>query len=122
MIKTILIVEDDFALSDAFSMTLKASGYDTYIAENGQKALEYLETATPDMVLLDVLMPVMDGREFLKRFRNTQDVPVVVLSNLDGKDDIDELLKLGADNYLLKSSIEPSTLATLVTSTLTKRR
>ena len=118
MTHKILIVEDDFSLSDAFNMTLNLAGYDTHIAENGKKALEYLKTEQPDMILLDVLMPVMDGRQFLRKFDNVNDIPVIVLSNLDGKDDIDELLGLGARNYLLKSAIDPSTLVTVVRSTL----
>jgi DNA-binding response OmpR family regulator len=121
MTKKVLIIEDDFMLSDAFAMTLKFAKYDVHISENGKKALEYLKTETPDIILLDVLMPVMDGREFLKKIKNKNDVPVVVLSNLDGKDDIDELLGLGAQNYLLKSAINPSTLVTLVKSTLDAR-
>lgn len=118
MTKKVLIVEDDFALSDAFAMTLKLSGYDVHIAENGQKALDYLASETPDMILLDVLMPVMDGREFLRHYKNTGGIPIVVLSNLDGKEDIDELLSLGAQNYLLKSSITPQTLVPLVEHTI----
>ena len=118
MTKKVLIIEDDFTLSDAFGMTLKLAKYDVHISENGKKALEYLEEETPDIILLDVLMPVMDGREFLRKFKNTHDIPVVVLSNLDGKDDIDELLGLGAQNYLLKSAISPNTLVPLVKSTL----
>lgn len=118
MTKKVLIIEDDFTLSDAFGMTLKLAKYDVHISENGKKALEYLEEETPDIILLDVLMPVMDGREFLRKFKNTHGVPVVVLSNLDGKDDIDKLLSLGAQNYLLKSAISPNTLVPLVKSTL----
>lgn len=118
MSKTVLIVEDDFALSDAFSMTLRAAGYDVFIAENGKKALDYTANNNPDIILLDVLMPVMDGRQFLRKYENTQNIPVIVLSNLDGKDDIDLLLKLGASNYLLKSAIDPTTLVTVVKSTL----
>lgn len=118
MTKKVLIVEDDAALSDAFSMTLTFADYKVHIAENGQKALDYLEKETPDIILLDVLMPVMDGREFLKAYDNKHQIPVVVLSNLDSKKDIDYLLKLGAKNYLLKSSINPDTLVTLVKSTL----
>ena len=121
MTKKVLIIEDDFMLSDAFATTLKYAKYDVHISENGKKALEYLKTETPDIILLDVLMPVMDGREFLKKFKNKTDVPVVVLSNLDGKDDIDELLGIGAQNYLLKSAINPNTLVTLVKSTLDAR-
>jgi DNA-binding response OmpR family regulator len=122
MTKKVLIVEDDFDLSDAFRTTLTLAKYDVHVAENGKKALEYLETDQPDIILLDVLMPVMDGREFLRKFDNKSDTPVVVLSNLDGKDDIDELLGLGAQNYLLKSSINPDTLVTLVSSTLDAHR
>lgn len=118
MTKKLLIVEDDFALSDAFGMTLKLAGYDVHISENGKKALEYVADHEPDMILLDVLMPVMDGRQFLRKFENTRHIPVVVLSNLDSKQDIDQLLKLGAQNYLLKSAIDPSTLVTVVKSTL----
>lgn len=118
MTKKVLIIEDDFTLSDAFGMTLKLAKYDVHISENGKKALEYLEEETPDIILLDVLMPVMDGREFLRKFKNTHGIPVVVLSNLDGKDDIDKLLSLGAQNYLLKSAISPNTLVPLVKSTL----
>ena len=66
-------------------------------------------------------MPVMDGRQFLKNYDNKRDIPIVVLSNLDAKDDIEQLLKLGANNYLLKSSIEPTTLVTLVNSTLSSK-
>ena len=121
MTKKVLIIEDDFMLSDAFAMTLKFAKYDVHISENGKKALEYLKTETRDIILLDVLMPVMDGREFLKKIKNKNDVPVVVLSNLDGKDDIDELLGLGAQNYLLKSANNPNTLVTLVKSTLDAR-
>ena len=118
MTKKVLIIEDDFTLSDAFGMTLKLAKYDVHISENGKKALEYLEEETPDIILLDVLMPVMAGREFLRTCKNTHGVPVVVLSNLDGKDDIDKLLSLGAQNYLLKSAISPNTLVPLVKSTL----
>jgi len=117
--KHILIVEDDFALSDAFAIALRQEGYEVFIAQNGKKALEHLADNTPDLILLDVLMPVMDGKEFLRKYDNTARVPVVVLSNLDDKATIDELLSLGAQNYLLKSSVTPSTLASVVRGTMT---
>ena len=110
----VLIVEDDFALSDAFGMILNVSGYDVHVAHNGKEALDYLESHLPDAVILDILMPVMDGRDFLRHYKNEHKVPIVALSNLDAKADIEEVLSLGASRYLLKSSVTPDKLTTLV--------
>lgn len=110
----VLIVEDDFALSDAFGMILSASGYDIHRAHDGKEALEYLENHMPDAILLDILMPVMDGREFLKHYKNDYHVPIVALSNLDAKGDIEEVLSLGANKYILKSSVTPDALTKIV--------
>ena len=118
--KKVLIVEDDFALSDAFCMILTHSGYDVSTAHHGKEALEFLEDHVPDLILLDVLMPVMDGREFLRQFPNTAAIPIVALSNLDSKADIEEVISLGAQKYMLKSSVTPATLASLVEDTLHK--
>lgn len=118
----ILVVEDDFALSDAFSMILSHSGYDVSSVHHGKEALEYLEKNQPDMILLDILMPVMGGREFLRNFTNTGKIPIVALSNLDSKADIEEVISLGAQKYMLKSSVTPASLATLVEETLRDAR
>lgn len=112
--KTVLVVEDDFALSDAFSMILKHSGYEAAVAGHGRAALDYLETHTPDLILLDILMPVMDGRDFLMNFNNEHHIPIIALSNLDAKTDVEQIVKLGATAYRLKSSITPDTLTKLV--------
>lgn len=112
--RNVLIVEDDFALGDAFGMILSHSGYEVHHAHNGREALDYLESYIPDAVLLDILMPVMDGREFLKNFKNDTHVPIVALSNLDAKDDIEEVLSLGASRYILKSSVTPETLTKII--------
>lgn len=110
----VLIVEDDFALSDAFGMILSASGYDVHRAHDGKEALDYLEHHLPDAVLLDILMPVMDGREFLRNYKNDHHLPIVALSNLDAKDDVEEVLSLGASRYILKSSVTPETLTNVI--------
>lgn len=116
MSKRVLLVEDDFALNDAFTMILEHAGYTVASAMNGKQALELLEkdTHTPDIILLDILMPVMDGKDFLRAFNNTRQIPVIVLSNLDSKDDVEEMSKLGASEYILKSSITPDVLVSLV--------
>ncbi len=110
----VLLVEDDFALSDAFSMILTFAGHEVHTAPNGKEALTYLKNATPDIILLDLLMPVMDGREFLDEFDNSHNVPIVVLSNLDSRTQIEDLTQKGAVGYVLKSSITPDTLTALV--------
>lgn len=110
----VLLVEDDFALSDAFSMILTFAGHEVHTAPNGKEALTYLKNATPDIILLDLLMPVMDGREFLDEFDNSHNVPIVVLSNLDSRTQIEDLTQKGAVGYVLKSSITPDTLTSLV--------
>ena len=115
---SVLIVEDDFALSDAFGMILTASGYEIHRSHDGKEALEYLENHMPDAILLDILMPVMDGREFLRNFDNEHKVPIVALSNLDAKGDIEEVLSLGATKYVLKSSVTPEALAAIVKEVL----
>ncbi len=114
----ILIVEDDSALSDSTKMALEFSGFDAAVAENGEVALELLETTVPNLILLDILMPVMDGREFLKRFKNDSNVPIIALSNLDSKHDIEEIISLGASTCLLKSSLTPMSLIDLVRQTI----
>ncbi|MFZ2494673.1 MAG: response regulator [Candidatus Saccharimonadales bacterium] len=118
MNKKILVVEDDHALSDAFSIVLKKEGYDVDTVFDGKDALERVRTDEYDLILLDLLMPVLDGKGFLKKFDNTSKTPVIVFSNLDAKDDIDEALKLGATRYMLKAWASPSKLADLVKETL----
>lgn len=116
--KTVLIIEDDAALSDAFNMILKHAGYKVKVAYNGRLALDWLENHTPDLILLDILMPVMDGREFLMNYRNDQSVPITALSNLDARTDVEQIVKLGATSYTLKSSVTPDKLLDIVEQAL----
>lgn len=115
---TVLVIEDDHALSDAFSLTLKHKGFHPVTAHNGCEALDYLEHNTADVILLDILMPVMDGREFLMNFHNPTKIPVIALSNLDARSDIEQIVKLGATTYMLKSSVTPDSLVELVNAHL----
>lgn len=112
--KNILLVEDDASLSDAFSIILQQEGYEVTLAYDGKEALEKLKHYKPDLILLDLLMPVMDGKEFLKRFENPQGVPILVFSNLDAKDDVKEILELGADRYMLKAWATPKELVKII--------
>ncbi len=112
--KSVLLIEDDATLSDAFSMMLDMCGYNVRCAFNGKEALDLLQTFTPDIILLDLLMPIMDGREFLQAFPNHQHLPILVFSNLDSKSVVEEVLALGASRYMLKSSVTPTLLNSII--------
>lgn len=120
-VQHILVVEDDPALSDAFSIVLRKQGYEVVVAFNGKEALQKVDGSMPDLILLDLLMPIMGGKEFLEKFSNTNDIPVIVLSNLDTRSDIQEVLDLGASRYMLKAWASPNELVKLVKETLEDR-
>jgi CheY-like chemotaxis protein len=111
--KSVLIVEDDADLRDAYSMILKSEGIDTMVAENGAAALALLEKeGDPGVIFLDLRMPVMDGIEFLKRYDapSHPEVEIVVFSNYDAKNEIDTAYELGAHRYVLKARAAPKEL------------
>lgn len=114
--KKILLIEDDLTLNDAFSILLKKENYDVVSAYNGQEGLNKLEDFKPDLILLDLLMPVLDGKGFLKAFNNKQKIPIIVFSNLDAKDEIKEVMQLGATKYILKAWASPRELTRVIDS------
>lgn len=104
--QTVLIVEDEGILRKALRNKLLGSNYSVLEAQNGLEALEMLKTETPDIILLDIVMPKMDGITFLKE-RGKQnialDIPVIVLSNLTDGDKIQHSLESGVHDYLVKA-------------------
>jgi CheY-like chemotaxis protein len=115
MIKTILIVEDEIVLQDVYKLVLCAHGYRVYTANNGAEGLRQLKLTNPDMVLLDLFMPVMDGREFLRNI-DINDYPktkIVMYTNHSDSKTQAEMLQLGAVKYILKSSMAPKDLLAL---------
>lgn len=103
--KNILIVEDERPLSHALEMKLKAQGFATKVVMNGNDALTELATGTYDMVLLDLIMPTMDGFGVLEAMKNKKiTVPVIVLSNLGQDEDRIKTKALGAVDYFVKSN------------------
>lgn len=116
--RRVLLVEDDAVLNDAFSLVLAKEGFDVEIAFNGEDALEKLQTSTPDIILLDLLMPVMDGKTFLKNFKNPSKIPIIIFSNLDAKTEVQEALDLGASRFMLKAWATPKDLVQVINSTI----
>lgn len=98
----ILLVDDDIELTELLAELLSLEGFDIHVVHNGQEALNELELQSYDLILLDVMMPVLNGIETLKQLRQKYVVPVLMLSARD--DEIDRVLglELGADDYLPK--------------------
>ncbi len=117
----ILIVEDEAVLSEAYSMLLTQAGYEVSVAPDGKEALIKAERHDPQLILLDLRMPVMTGIDFLRAYdlkAKHKDVKVIVFSNYDMQAEIDEAYKLGADRYILKAWASPREILDLVESTL----
>ncbi len=121
---SILIVEDDQALNDAYQAILSSVGYDILTAFNGQEALDLLaDTAKPDVILLDLRMPVLDGVGFLREYKPKEhpETTIVVFSNYDSHKDIDEAYELGVDRYVLKARAAPKDLLHLIEGILAEK-
>jgi CheY-like chemotaxis protein len=117
----ILIVEDEQSLNEAYQMILQKAGYTVKVAFNGQEALDTVSGGDPDLILLDLRMPQMDGIEFLREFKLREKHPkvkVIVFSNYDMQKEIDEAYNLGADRYFMKALASPKELLQVVDNTL----
>jgi DNA-binding response OmpR family regulator len=113
----ILAVDDDRNNLKMLAFLLKEEGYEVLTADNGKLALELVETKHPDLVILDVMMPQLDGLEVCRRIRQTMDVPIIILSAKGETSDKVLGLELGADDYLPKP-FEPSELLARVKAVL----
>lgn len=114
----ILLVEDDTLIREAFSIVLKLPGeHEVSVAENGLAAIKLCAQQTYDVILLDIMMPVMDGIEFLKQFRKQfPDVAtkIIIMSNLSSGSELSEAQDYGIEQCVLKSSLTPATLTAVV--------
>jgi len=97
-----LIVDDDLALSDVVSFTLRREHFEVCIAHDGLGALEVWQRENPDLIILDWNLPKLNGLEVCRRIRTESDVPILILSVRDEEDDIVTGLKEGADDYIVK--------------------
>jgi DNA-binding response OmpR family regulator len=119
--KKILIVEDDKFLSSALRVKLTKSGFEVKNASDGEEALRIVAEFSPDLILLDLVMPVKDGfavLEELKAHETWKQIPVIIASNLGQKEDIERGMKLGATDYVVKSDLSLDTLIEKINSRL----
>lgn len=117
----LLIVEDETALREVYVALFRMHDFEVYEAANGKVALEQMQKVKPDAVILDALMPVMGGIEFLEHIKLKEDYPdtrVLLLSNLSIPKTVSMGKKLGVKKYLLKASVSPSELLTAVNNLL----
>jgi two-component system KDP operon response regulator KdpE len=98
----VLIVEDEQSISSFISMILTANGYDTIIVNTGEEALTMISSHCPDLIVLDLGLPDMDGLEVLRSVRKWSSLPIVVVSARNHERDKVEALDYGADDYLVK--------------------
>lgn len=117
----IAIIEDDSAISQMYRIKFEAEGYTVETAENGQLGLELIESIKPDIVLLDLMMPVMTGDQMLAKLRESdfgKDIKVIVLTNM-GEQEVPENVKnLGVSDFILKANMTPRQVAEVVKKTL----
>lgn len=121
---TILFIDDDPVLTAMYQVALERAGYNVLSATNGQVGLELAATAHPDLIVLDVRMPILDGIEVLVRLAAesaSRDIPVVMLSNYSESAVVKKALALGAKEYLVKIEVTPAQLADVVARWLSAR-
>jgi len=110
MAKKILVIEDDKFLRKVISLKLDREGYEVFEAIDGEKGVKEVEEKMPDLVLLDLILPGIDGFEVLSKIKTNpavSKIPIIILSNLGQKDDIEKGLKMGANDYLVKAHFTP---------------
>ena len=109
--KKIMIVEDDELIRNMYKTKLEADGYTVAVVDNGGDAIPTVKAEKPDLVLLDVILPQLDGftvLEELKSMTEIKDTPVIMLTNLGTEEDIEKGNKMGAVDYIVKANFTPA--------------
>jgi CheY-like chemotaxis protein len=113
----ILIVEDDPLMSRMYQKIFKFEGYDVDFAVDGEEGFEKIKTEKPTLVLLDIMMPKMNGLQVLDKLKMDPElkaIPVIMLTNLAGTQDAEAALAKGAVKYIIKSEYEPKQIVNMV--------
>lgn len=119
----IAIIEDDATISQMYRMKFEADGFDVRLASNGIIGVRLIESFRPDIILLDIQMPEMDGAEALRHIRSHawgKTIPVIVLTNLGEEEAPREMRSLGIQGYIVKANLTPRQVVTQVKSVIAK--
>lgn len=106
----IAIIEDDSVINQMYRMKFEADGFDVELADNGKRGVALVETFQPDLILMDIQMPHMDGQEALEIIRSHdwgKDIPVIILTNLGEEEAPKRLRELGIHSYIVKADLTP---------------
>jgi len=117
----IAIIEDDQVISQMYRMKFEADGFDVQLAKNGKNGIELVETFLPDIILLDLQMPEMNGVEALENIRKNdwgKNIPVIILTNLGEEEAPSKLRSLGIHSYIVKANLTPRQVAQRVKEAL----
>jgi two-component system, OmpR family, alkaline phosphatase synthesis response regulator PhoP len=115
--KLVLIIEDDYFIQDLYQSFLESSGLDVICSSDGKDGFEQAVAKIPNVILLDIMLPTMNGIEVIKLLKitpQTKQIPVILITNLGHQDIINTALKLGAQGYLLKVRCSPEQLVSTV--------
>lgn len=119
--KKIVVVEDDSQIRDVLVRKLKDEGFDVVSAEDGKTGLEKALDEKPDLLLLDLILPEMDGMTLLEKLREDEfgeDLPVIILTNLENAEKIEESRERGVNDFLVKTDWSLDDVVTKIRSTL----
>ena len=119
--RKILLVEDEPLLRETYEIILATQPYKSDVAENGEQALQMFNSQTYDLVLLDIMMPVMNGVQFLEELNKTnaaEKSKIVIMSNLSSGREFERARELGVDDFILKSDLSPKQLIARIRSYL----
>ena len=119
----ILVIEDELSLQKAMVDVLNITGYEALGASDGEEGLQMARLEKPDLILLDIILPKMNGFDVLKSLKGdeaTKPIPVIMLTNLESSGDIEQALSLGAMTYLVKTNYELDDIMKRVKDVLAK--
>lgn len=117
----IAIIEDDISLADMYKIKLESAGYECLVAYDGQSGLDMITKTTPDLILLDLMLPQLTGSEVLAAYRKTENgkkTKVIVLTNVSEYEAPDSLYQLGIVRYMVKANYTPSQVIVVVQEAL----
>ena len=117
----IAIIEDDSVISQMYRMKFEADGFEVQIANNGRDGIALVQEFSPDIVLLDLQMPLMNGDEALKQMRKTdwgKTIPVMILTNLGEEEAPKDIRSLGIESYIVKADLTPRQVVERVKTSL----